>query len=80
VALKTIPADDVTPEERERFLREAQICAGLYHPNLLRVHDSGEADGILYQAMDLLACQYPSWKPPAISASWISAWSKLASA
>ncbi len=54
VALKTIPADYVTPEERERFLREAQICAGLDHPNLLRVHDSGEADGILYQAMDLL--------------------------
>lgn len=54
VALKTIPANGVTPEERERFQREAQICAGLDHPNLLKVHDSGEADGILYQAMDLL--------------------------
>jgi serine/threonine protein kinase len=54
VALKTIPANGVTPMERERFLREAQICAGLDHPNLLKVHDSGEADGILYQAMDLL--------------------------
>ena len=54
VALKTIPANGVTPVERERFLREAQICAGLDHPNLLKVQDSGEADGILYQAMDLL--------------------------
>jgi serine/threonine-protein kinase len=54
VALKTIPVNGVTPEERERFKREAEICAGLDHPNLLKVHDSGEADGILYQAMDLL--------------------------
>jgi len=54
VALKTIPVNGVTPEERERFLREAEICASLDHPNLLKVHDSGEADGILYQAMDLL--------------------------
>ncbi|MGA3043508.1 MAG: serine/threonine-protein kinase [Bryobacteraceae bacterium] len=54
VALKTVPVNGVTPEERERFLREAQICAGLDHPNLMKVHDSGEADGILYQAMDLL--------------------------
>jgi serine/threonine-protein kinase len=44
----------VTREKRERFLHEAQISAGLDHPNLLRVHDSGEAGGILYQAMDLL--------------------------
>src|SRR5580658_3614276 len=54
VALKTVPVNGVTPEERERFLREAQICAGLDHPNLMKVEDSGEADGILYQAMDLL--------------------------
>jgi serine/threonine-protein kinase len=54
VALKTVPADGLTPEERERFLREARICAGLDHPNLLKVGDSGEADGILYQAMELL--------------------------
>jgi serine/threonine protein kinase len=54
VALKTAPASGLTPEERERFLREAQISECLDHPNLLKVHDSGEAEGILYQAMDLL--------------------------
>jgi len=54
VALKTITANGVTPEELERFQREAEICATLDHPNLLKVHDSGEADGIVYQAMDLL--------------------------
>jgi serine/threonine protein kinase len=54
MALKTVAASGLTPEERERFLREAQISAGLDHPNLVKVQDSGEADGILYQAMDLL--------------------------
>jgi eukaryotic-like serine/threonine-protein kinase len=54
VALKTAPAAGLTPEERERFLREAEIGAGLDHPNLLKINASGEADGILYQAMDLL--------------------------
>lgn len=54
VALKTITANGVTAEERERFQREAEICKELDHPNLLQVQASGEADGILFQAMDLL--------------------------
>jgi len=32
----------------ERFLREITIAANLQHPNILPVHDSGEADGLLY--------------------------------
>lgn len=39
---------------RQRFNREAAICMELDHPNRVRVYDSGEADGFLYQAMDLL--------------------------
>jgi serine/threonine-protein kinase len=35
----------------ERFLREIQIAAQLQHPNILPLHDSGEADGVLYYVM-----------------------------
>src|SRR5207247_8312487 len=35
----------------ERFLREIEIAAGLNHPHILPLHDSGEAGGLLYYAM-----------------------------
>ncbi|HQR18559.1 MAG TPA: serine/threonine-protein kinase, partial [Gemmatimonadales bacterium] len=35
----------------ERFLREIEIAARLTHPNILPLHDSGEADGLLYYVM-----------------------------
>src|SRR5947207_8147376 len=54
VALKAIPVAALTSEMRERFTREAATCRTLDHPNLVRVFDSGEADGMLYQAMELL--------------------------
>jgi serine/threonine protein kinase len=54
VALKTVPAASLTPEMHERFTREGQTCRTLDHPNLVRVFDTGEADGMLYQAMELL--------------------------
>jgi len=54
LALKTAPVADLSAEMRERFQREAAICASLDHPNIIKVYDSGEADGVLYQAMDLL--------------------------
>jgi eukaryotic-like serine/threonine-protein kinase len=34
-----------------RFLREIETAAGLQHPNILPVHDSGEADGLLWYTM-----------------------------
>src|SRR3954470_6026990 len=36
---------------RERFLREVRVAAGLQHPNIVAVHDSGEANGVLYYVM-----------------------------
>ena len=54
VAVKTTPVTGLTPEMRERFLREAETCRTLDHPNLVRVFESGEASGVLYQAMELL--------------------------
>ena len=35
----------------DRFTREIQIAAGLTHPNILPVHDSGSTDGLLYYVM-----------------------------
>jgi serine/threonine-protein kinase len=32
----------------ERFLREIELAARLTHPHILPLHDSGEADGLLY--------------------------------
>src|SRR5271165_1772295 len=54
VAIKAVPVAELTPETRERFTREAETCRALDHPNLIRVFDMGEADGVLYQAMEML--------------------------
>ena len=35
----------------ERFLREIEIAAGLQHPHILGVYDSGEAAGLMYYVM-----------------------------
>ena len=52
VAVKTTPVKSLTPESRERFLREAETCRGLDHPNLVKVLESGEANGVLFQVVD----------------------------
>jgi len=39
---------------RQRFRREAQAAAGLAHPNVITVHDAGEAEGRLYLVMELV--------------------------
>ncbi|CAM4418360.1 Serine/threonine-protein kinase PknF [Mycobacterium basiliense] len=36
---------------RERFAREAEAAATLFHPNIVAVHDRGEFDGRLWMAM-----------------------------
>ncbi len=35
----------------ERFLSEIKTTANLHHPHILPLHDSGEADGLLYYVM-----------------------------
>jgi serine/threonine protein kinase len=39
---------------RERFRREGAHAAALEHPNIVPVYDSGEAEGVLYLAMQLV--------------------------
>jgi serine/threonine-protein kinase len=52
-ALKVLPAAMTADGEfRDRFTREADIAATLYHPHIVEVHDRGEFDGQLWIAMD----------------------------
>ena len=41
--------------ERMRFEREIQILGQLQHPNIVAIHDSGEADGRFYFVMDYIS-------------------------
>lgn len=49
VLTKGMTADD---EFRERFNREADLAATLFHPHIVAVHDRGEFQGQLWIAMD----------------------------
>ncbi len=75
-ALKILPEPDrfagADSGFRERFLREAELAATLWHPNIIQVHDRGEFDGQLWIAMDyvegadaaqLLKARYPAGMP-----------------
>ena len=55
VALKVLhPHLTRDPQFRERFLRDARLAASLNHPNVVTVHEVGEADNTLYIAMELV--------------------------
>jgi len=52
-ALKVLTSGTTAdPEFRERFNREADLAATLWHPHIVAVHDRGEFDGHLWIAMD----------------------------
>lgn len=52
-ALKVLPSSLTTNEEfRQRFVREAELVATLFHPNIVGMHDRGECDGQLWMSMD----------------------------
>ena len=53
VALKILaPEKGADPKFAQRFLREAQALARLSHPNIVTVHDFGEAEGMFYLLME----------------------------
>ncbi|MFD4428193.1 serine/threonine-protein kinase [Nocardia sp. NPDC058497] len=55
-ALKILADDHAADTEfRARFLREAELAAGLAHPNLVAVRDRGETDGKLWIASQYVA-------------------------
>jgi len=55
VAVKVLP-DGLARDEgfRTRFVREAKALAALSHPNILAIHDFGEAAGVFYAVTELL--------------------------
>ncbi|HEU4642786.1 MAG TPA: serine/threonine-protein kinase [Gemmatimonadaceae bacterium] len=42
------------PEQRDRFVREAQTAGSLQHPNIVTIYDCGEVDGHPYIAMEYI--------------------------
>ncbi|MHC4253657.1 MAG: protein kinase domain-containing protein, partial [Planctomycetota bacterium] len=55
VAVKTLlDPKGASPQQRERFVREARASARLEHPNLVRVYDAGEHSGIPYIVMEYI--------------------------
>jgi serine/threonine protein kinase len=58
VALKVIAPDAIAdPERKQRFLREARAASALSHPNIVTIHDIGEADGVDFLVMELVSGQ-----------------------
>jgi serine/threonine-protein kinase len=60
VALKTLALSKEfsgpdLADARARFLREAEMAGRLQHPDIVHIHDVGEADGLAYIAMELLS-------------------------
>ena len=51
VALKLLPPELATSTSAERFLREIRITAGLQHPHILPLLDSGAAGGLCWYVM-----------------------------
>ncbi len=51
VAMKVLRPDVGQALGRDRFLREIRLAAGLTHPHILPLHDSGDADGSLWFTM-----------------------------
>jgi serine/threonine-protein kinase len=82
-ALKVLPASvSADNEYRERFNREADIAATLWHPHIVGVHDRGDFEGQIWISMDyvegtdaarLLRERYPNGMPRSDVAQIITA-------
>lgn len=55
VALKVLlEGPFATESARKRFEREISLAAGLRHPNIIPIYDSGTSDGRMYYAMEFI--------------------------
>jgi serine/threonine-protein kinase len=46
------PRYALDPQVAARFANEARMAGGLEHPNIVRIHGTGEAEGLTYLGMD----------------------------
>ena len=82
-ALKVLRSDVSSDTSfRERFIREADLAAGLRHPDIVGIHDRGEHDGQPWIAMDyidgsdaaqLMQQRYPAGMPAELAIPIITA-------
>ncbi|MBA3890610.1 MAG: protein kinase, partial [Gemmatimonadaceae bacterium] len=54
VAIKVLRPELAAAFGEARFLREIHLAAGLQHPHILPIYDSGAGDGLLYYVMPLV--------------------------
>ncbi len=55
VALKMVLAGEhASPESCVRFLGEAEVVAGLHHPNIVQIHEFGNHEGLPYFTLEYL--------------------------
>ncbi|MGE5276405.1 MAG: protein kinase domain-containing protein [Acidobacteriota bacterium] len=58
VAVKVLPSDvSSDPQRLKRFEKEARAASSLNHPNIVMIHDVGQADGAAFIAMELVSGQ-----------------------
>lgn len=55
VALKTLKADGQDAGMTERLRQEIKLARLITHPNVVRVHDFGESDGVRFLTMEYVA-------------------------
>lgn len=82
-AVKILSPDvSADPAFRDRFHREADLAATLFHPHVVGVHDRGEHDGQLWISFDfvdgpdaagLMRHRYPAGMPPREALAVLSA-------
>lgn len=82
-ALKVLRSDISNDSSfRDRFIREADLAAGLRHPHIVGVQDRGEHDGHMWIAMDyidgtdaaqLLRQRYPAGMPVELATTLVTA-------
>ena len=55
VALKLLPAEFTNHKERlRRFIQEAKTASSLNHPNIITIHEIGEAEGVQFIATEFI--------------------------
>src|SRR5713226_8554996 len=56
VALKTLPAEKLTDQDRRRrFVQEAKTASALNHPNIVHIYDIADAEAVPFIAMEYVA-------------------------